>query len=164
MFNRALSPRTIEYMNALLQSAFHQAVRSKMLGEDPCVAVDLPPLKRREMDGLSVEECRRFITVARESEWYALFALALTTGMRPSEYLALKWRDSDWQRGTASACRTIQTSPRVEHVEENAGAGALELTETEIARIDKAFPLGAEPRELPTLGQVATSLVLHIDL
>ena len=32
----------------------------------------------------------------------------MTTGMRPSEYLALKWTDIDWQRGTASVCRTIQ--------------------------------------------------------
>lgn len=62
------------------------------------------------MEALSVEECRRFLTVARESEWYALFALALTTGMRPSEYLALKWCDIDWQRGAASVCRTIQVS------------------------------------------------------
>ena len=63
------------------------------------------------MEALSVEECRRFLTVARESEWYALFAPALTTGMRPSEYLALKWSDIDWQRGATSVCRTIQTSP-----------------------------------------------------
>jgi integrase len=40
--------------------------------------------------------------VARESEWYPLFAIALTTGIRPSEYLALKWSDIDWQRGAAS--------------------------------------------------------------
>jgi len=39
-----------------------------------------------------------------------LYALALTTGMRPSEYLALKWSDIDWQRGAASVCRTIQHS------------------------------------------------------
>jgi integrase len=110
MFDRGLSPRTIEYTNAVLQSAFRQAVRWKMLAEDPCVGVDLPPLKRREMDALSVEECRRFLTVPRESEWYALFVLAMTTGMRPSEYLALKWSDIDWHRGTASVCRTIQTS------------------------------------------------------
>jgi integrase len=30
--------------------------------------------------------------------------------MRPSEYLALKWTDIDWQRGTASVSRTIQIS------------------------------------------------------
>ena len=67
-------------------------------------------MKRREMEALSVEECRRFLAVAKESNWFGLFALALTTGMRPSEYLALKWSDIDWQRGTASVCRTIQRS------------------------------------------------------
>lgn len=60
------------------------------------------------MEALSVEECRRFLTVARESHWFGPLALALTAGMRPSEYLALRWRDIDWQRGTASVCRTVQ--------------------------------------------------------
>ncbi|HWZ30751.1 MAG TPA: tyrosine-type recombinase/integrase [Bryobacteraceae bacterium] len=110
MFDRGLSARTIEYTNAVLQSAFRQAVRWKMLIEDPCVGVDLPRMKRREMEALSVEECRRFLAAARETEWFALYALALTTGMRPSEYLALKWGDIDWQRGAASVCRTIQHS------------------------------------------------------
>lgn len=110
MSERGLSPRTIEYTNAVLQSAFRQAVRWNMLAEDPRVGVDVPPLKRREMDALSVEECRRFLAGAKQSEWFALLALALTTGMRPSEYLALKWSDIDWQRGTASVCRTIQYS------------------------------------------------------
>jgi integrase len=58
-----------------------------------------------EMRALSVEECRQFLEAARGSEWFALFALALTTGMRPSEYLALQRSDTDWQRGTVSVCR-----------------------------------------------------------
>lgn len=110
MFERGLSARTIEYTNAVLQSAFRQAVRWKMLVEDPCVGVDLPRIKRREMEALSVEERRRFLAVAKETEWSALYALAMTTGMRPSEYLALKWSDIDWQRGAASVCRTVQHS------------------------------------------------------
>lgn len=36
--------------------------------------------------------------------------LALTSGMRPSEYLALKWSDIDWRRATGSVSRTIQVS------------------------------------------------------
>jgi integrase len=60
------------------------------------------------MQVLNVEVCRRFLAVARESQWYELFALALTTGMRPSEYLALKWNDIDWQRSCTSVSRTIQ--------------------------------------------------------
>jgi integrase len=110
MFERGLSARTIEYTNAVLESAFRQAVRWRMLAEDPCAGVDLPRVKRKEMEALSVEECRQFLAVAAESEWHALLALALTTGMRPSEYLALKWSDIDWQRGTASVSRTIQVS------------------------------------------------------
>jgi integrase len=108
MVDRGLSGRTVEYTNAVLQSAFRQALRWRMLAEDPCVGVGLPRLKRREMGALSVEECRRFLDAARQTEYFALFALALTTGMRPSEYLALKWSDIDWQRGTASVCRTVQ--------------------------------------------------------
>jgi len=108
MSERSLSARPIEYTNAVLESAFLQAVRWKMLAEDPCVGVDLPRVKRKEMEALSVEECRRFLEVAERSRWFSLLALALTTGMRPSEYLALKWTDIDWQRGTASVCRTIQ--------------------------------------------------------
>jgi diketogulonate reductase-like aldo/keto reductase len=38
-----------------------------------------------------------------------------------------------------------------EHAEENAGAGALDLSEAELARIDAAFPLGPRPRSLPML-------------
>jgi diketogulonate reductase-like aldo/keto reductase len=38
-----------------------------------------------------------------------------------------------------------------EHAEENAGAGALHLSDAELAKIDAAFPLGARPRSLPML-------------
>jgi integrase len=36
-----------------------------------------------------------------------VLAVALTTGMRPSEYLALKWQDIDWTRETVSVVRSI---------------------------------------------------------
>ena len=45
---------------------------------------------------------------------------------------------------------TIPKAGRLEHTIENAGAGQLRLTEDELARIDRAFPLGLRPRELPT--------------
>jgi diketogulonate reductase-like aldo/keto reductase len=45
----------------------------------------------------------------------------------------------------------ITKASNPEHAAENAGAGNLHLTEEDVARIDKAFPLGAPPRELPTL-------------
>jgi diketogulonate reductase-like aldo/keto reductase len=45
----------------------------------------------------------------------------------------------------------IPKASKPKHSEENAVAGSLRLTESELARIDKAFPLGPRPRELPTL-------------
>jgi diketogulonate reductase-like aldo/keto reductase len=46
---------------------------------------------------------------------------------------------------------TIPKASRAEHAAENAGAGEIRLTESELARIDEAFPLGPRRRTLPTL-------------
>jgi diketogulonate reductase-like aldo/keto reductase len=46
---------------------------------------------------------------------------------------------------------TIPKAGRATHAEENGGAGELQLTRAELARIDEAFPLGARPRGLPML-------------
>jgi diketogulonate reductase-like aldo/keto reductase len=45
----------------------------------------------------------------------------------------------------------IPKASNPEHVEENAGAGALELSAAELAQIDAVFPLGPRPRSLPML-------------
>ena len=45
----------------------------------------------------------------------------------------------------------IPKASNPEHAEENAGAGALNLSAAELAKIDAAFPLGARPRSLPML-------------
>jgi diketogulonate reductase-like aldo/keto reductase len=46
---------------------------------------------------------------------------------------------------------TIPKAGRPEHVEENAGAAAVRLKAADIARIERAFPRGRRPRELPML-------------
>jgi diketogulonate reductase-like aldo/keto reductase len=45
----------------------------------------------------------------------------------------------------------IPKASDVSHVSENAAASTLELSESEIARIDAAFPLGKAPRGLPMI-------------
>jgi diketogulonate reductase-like aldo/keto reductase len=50
-----------------------------------------------------------------------------------------------------AALFAIPKASRAERATENAGAGDLQLTAEELARIDRAFPLGARPRALPTL-------------
>jgi diketogulonate reductase-like aldo/keto reductase len=46
---------------------------------------------------------------------------------------------------------TIPKASTAEHTRDNAAAGDLRLSESELARIDQAFPLGPPPRSLPML-------------
>ncbi|MBS4006101.1 MAG: aldo/keto reductase [Afipia sp.] len=46
---------------------------------------------------------------------------------------------------------TIPKASSSDHAAENAGAGDITLTESDMAALDKAFPLGREPRSLPML-------------
>jgi integrase len=54
------------------------------------------------------EEAKRFLAAARSSPHYALFALMLTTGLRPSEALALRWQDVDTQRHAVRVTRSVK--------------------------------------------------------
>jgi integrase len=47
-----------------------------------------------------------------------LFALAITTGMRPSEYLALTWPDFDLDRGKVSVSKTLERGKGSWHFED----------------------------------------------
>ncbi len=49
----------------------------------------------------------RFLSAACEDEYSALFAFAVATGMRPEEYLALKWSDLDLEARIATVTRTL---------------------------------------------------------
>jgi integrase len=108
MQERGLSARTVRYTHAILKSALKQAIKWHMLARNPCEAVELPRSERREMQAFSPEEAGRFLKAAKEDEQGIIFAFALATGMRPEEYLALKWSsDIDLERGVAVVQRSL---------------------------------------------------------
>jgi diketogulonate reductase-like aldo/keto reductase len=51
----------------------------------------------------------------------------------------------------ASSVFAIPKASSAEHAADNAGAGDLKLSDSEIAALDKAFPRGPKPRSLPML-------------
>ena len=108
LLNRKLSGRTICYTHSVLFSALRQAVRWKLLLENPAQDVHLPRQARRRLIVLDVEQSRQFIAAISGHEYEALFALAITTGMRPSEYLALTWSDFDLEHGAVSISKTLE--------------------------------------------------------
>jgi integrase len=107
MTERGLSARTVRYTHAVLSSAFKQAIRWHMLIHNPCEAVELPRAERREMSAFSPEDAENFLKAAKEHEQGVIFAFALATGMRPEEYLGLKWSDIDLEKGTAVVRRVL---------------------------------------------------------
>ncbi len=118
MLERKLSARTIRYTHNVLASALKQAVKWRLTTTNPAGYVNLPRLQRREMKALSLEESRRFLTAAVGTRFEALFALALATGMRPSEYLALKWGDLDLDKLTVIVQRVLTRYKKVWTFEE----------------------------------------------
>jgi integrase len=113
MIDRGLSARTVRYTHSVLRSAMRQAIRWRLLLRDPTDGAQLPRLGRREVRVLTAEQSRVFLSAALNTHYGPVLAVALTTGMRPSEYLALKWHDIDWDRGTVSVVRTLERAPGV---------------------------------------------------
>jgi integrase len=106
---RSLSARSIRYTHAVLRSALKQAMRWNLILSNPADSVDLPRQDRREIGVLNVEKARTFVRAISGHPYGSLFALALTTGMRPSEYLGLTRNDLDLDRGTISVSHTSHT-------------------------------------------------------
>jgi integrase len=108
MQHRRLSPRTIRYTHAVLHAALDQAVQWRLVDSNPASGIDLPKPRRAEIRVMRPDEARRFLDHIAGTRHGALFGLALTTGMRPSEYLALRWSDIDWEEETASVTRSLK--------------------------------------------------------
>lgn len=108
---KGLSPRTVQYTLRVLKQALKQAVAWRILAFNPCEGVKAPKQVRKEMQALSVSEARRFIAAAREDPQGLVLVFAMTTGLRPSEYLALKWADLDERRGVVSINRSLERAP-----------------------------------------------------
>jgi integrase len=104
---KGLSPRSIQIIHNILNSALKQAVKWRLLSRNPAQYVDRPKQVRREMMAFSPEEASRFLEAARHDTYYTFFSLALDTGARPSELLALQWKDIDLEQATVTIQRTL---------------------------------------------------------
>ena len=95
-----LSVRTVKYIYTTLNQGFKQAIRERLVTFNPMEAVELPKLRRKEMEVLTPQEMASFLEAAKESKHYAAFVLELATGLRRGELLALRWGNIDFKKGT----------------------------------------------------------------
>ncbi len=90
-----LSPTTVRHLHAALHRALDRAVRLGVVHRNVADMVDPPRMSHHEMATLTAEQARALLDAATGERLEALYVLALTTGMRQGEMLALKWHDVD---------------------------------------------------------------------
>jgi integrase len=102
-----LAPATVHKLHVVLHKALKAAVADGVVPRNPVAGLKLPRITREEIEPLTEGESRRLLETVRGDRLEALYVLALNTGMRQGELLALKWDDVDLERGVLRVRRTL---------------------------------------------------------
>lgn len=102
-----LAPASVHKLHVVLHKALKAAVSDGLIPRNAVAGLKLPKLTREEIDPLSREEARHLLDAVRGDRLEALYVLALNTGMRQGELLALKWDDVDLEGGLLRVRRTL---------------------------------------------------------
>lgn len=102
-----LSAQTIRHHHTALHKALQTAVEWGLIARNVADSARLPRTSQPEMRIWGEDEIIRFLEAAKETPYYALFYVALFTGMRRSEVLALRWGDIDFILGRIYVNRSM---------------------------------------------------------
>jgi integrase len=103
-----LSPRSVQYLRAILRRALTQAVRWGMVARNVAALSDAPRVERATFEPFSPEEARAFLVAVRGNRLEALYTVAMALGLRQGEALGLRWQDIDFSRGTMRVVMQMQ--------------------------------------------------------
>jgi integrase len=106
MVDAGKATRTVQYAHTLLKRALAQAVMDGLIPRNAAEAVRPPKLKRDEIQPLNADQVRALLDASDERSC-ALYTVAVRTGMRPGEILALRWSDVDLEAGTVQINRAL---------------------------------------------------------
>jgi len=108
---RGLAPRTVAGVHRVLSMSLKAAMVDGLIPRNPCQVAR--PQKITDFDkpaerGLEPDEARKLLKALEGTPVYAPAALALLTGLRRGEMLALKWEDVDLPAGELHVCAALQ--------------------------------------------------------
>ena len=127
---KGLSPRTVQYLRAVLRKALNQALKWGLVTRNVATLVDSPRVERAEIKPLFPQEAQRFLQAIQGDRLEALFSTALAMGLRQGEALGLRWHDIDWDS------RLIRVRYSLQRIN-----GKLELSELKTKSSRRDLPL-----------------------
>ena len=144
-----LSPARVRCLHAVLHRALDQAERWGLVPRNVAALTEPPRIPPRSMKTLSPEEAQHLLAAAAGDRLEALYVLALTTGMREGELLALSWQDVNLDTGLAqvrgSLGRIRHEGLRIEETK-TGKARSVALSRTAIAALRRHRALQNEER------------------
>lgn len=108
MAEQGLSPRSAQYARAILRRALNQALKWGLVTKNAAALTDAPRVERHEMQALNPVQARTFLDVVRGDRLEALYAVALSLGLRQGEALGLRWQDVDLDAGSLHVRSSLQ--------------------------------------------------------
>jgi len=87
-------------------------VEQQVIARNPAdvLARHLPKVERRKMMTLTAEQAARLLEAIKRNRVYWTVLIALSTGMRRGEILALRWKNIDLDRGLLRVVRRLGPS------------------------------------------------------
>ncbi|HEY3993298.1 MAG TPA: tyrosine-type recombinase/integrase [Ktedonobacteraceae bacterium] len=141
LFDGGLAPATIKLVHALLSAAFKSAVLQEVIARNPCEHVILPRLEEPVTRALSQEEAARLLAAAQDRRLRFLILMAVTTGARLGELLALRWADIDEKEGIVRVGRSVARVPGLGRIEKSpktrAGRRTIRLPQVVLKHLDE---------------------------
>ena len=95
-----LGEETMRHIHRLLQQCLDQAIRDGLISDNPARAFHYSKPKKVNADVLTPLEMEDYLDAAERLGYLPMFMLALTTGLRQGELIALKWSDLDIESRT----------------------------------------------------------------
>lgn len=109
-----ISPNTIKKNIICLSSALNKAVDLEMIRKNPAKKVSLPRVGKVEISALPLDDVPRLLEEAKDTSIWMPVLIALTTGMRRGEVLALKWKDINLEQAVACVQRnSVQVDGKI---------------------------------------------------
>jgi integrase len=105
--NDGVGPWAVRHAANALGTALNHACRLKLIARNPAAAVPKPAEPKREMLCLTQEQARHLLATSRGRAVGPLLAVALGSGCRQGEILALAWEDIDLRKGSLNVRRCL---------------------------------------------------------